>query len=125
MQYQTNEEYRACIRQFAEMCTETDIFKNDNTIDPITRDEYFYDAEAMSRTMDILYDKTKKSPAFIKLYELAAGRMFSTDCQIGLCVLLSYDFFSRFYPIYTLFETMCEDVIKDPYYVLLLGALEN
>jgi hypothetical protein len=66
-------------------------------IDEETKDEMNYDEETISQTMDILFDMTKDNIWFKQLYDLAAGLMFSTDREIGLVVLFSYDNFPFFH----------------------------
>ena len=100
-----------------------DKFENDPTIDPISRDENLYDEEAVTKTMNILYDKTKDSTAFKVLYELAAGRMFSIDPEIGLCILMSYDYFRDFYTVYHEFLEIGEEIKTRSAYIVLQNKL--
>ena len=51
----------------------------------------------MSAAMDEIYEKTKHLEQFQSLYISAAALMFSTDPNIGLAVLFSYDYFSLFH----------------------------
>ena len=120
--YNDNVGYRKCLRQFCDMSC-VDIFAGDVDIDSISRDENLFDFKAMQITMDILYEKTCKSPAFKVLYDLAAARMFSEDREIGLCVLLSYDYFPYYYAIYSLFEKHGELIIETDCYIHLKNIL--
>lgn len=120
--YETDSEYRNQLRRFCQMkCV--DQFENDPSIDTVSRDENLYDEYAVSKTMNLLYDKTRDSTAFRTLYELAAGRMFSTDPEIGLCILMSYDYFRYFYTIYSLYESLGENIKLEEIYCILLNKL--
>jgi len=66
-------------------------------IDEETRDELTYDDDSISAGMDKLYYFTKDDELFNELYDLAAGRMLSTDKYIGQAVLLSYDYLFLFH----------------------------
>lgn len=66
-------------------------------LDEITQDEQNYDLEAANKAMDYVYSKTKDNVHFQKLYDCAAAKMFSTDHEIGLAVLFSYDNLIQFH----------------------------
>jgi hypothetical protein len=66
-------------------------------IDDITKDELNYDEESISRTMDVLFEMTKENSQFRELYELAAGKMLSTDRLTGQAILFSYDYLADFH----------------------------
>jgi hypothetical protein len=102
--YTNNREYRKAIRDFFEMKCQQIHFDDDDDddVDEETVDEYTYDADAAERKMNEIYARTKSNSAFCKLYEIAAGHMFSTDLESGLAVLLSYDYFSHFHAFYML-----------------------
>ena len=120
--YENDTEYRECIRRFCGMIC-IDQFENDPTIDPISRDENLYDESAVTKTMNTLYDKTRDSCVFNIIYELAAGRMFSTDPEIGLCILMSYDYFRDFYIVYSLYDSLGENIEMDKSYIILKNKL--
>ena len=69
----------------------------DSDLDEETKDELLFDNEAISKTMDFIYEKTHNNILFKELYSIAASKMFSEDLQIGLAVLFSYDFFEKFH----------------------------
>jgi len=102
MLYSNNEEYRACLRNYFHM----DIVEADREhaylkeSDIESYDELLYDDAAMKRGMDDILEKTRENPLFITLYTLAAGQFLSDDIGIGLCVLLSYDYFADFITVY-------------------------
>jgi hypothetical protein len=68
--------------------------------DPESYDELLYDDDSMKRGMDAILDKTRENPLFINLYTLAAGKFLTENIEIGLCVLLSYDYFADFITVY-------------------------
>ena len=121
--YESDGEYRDCLRRFCGMVC-VDPFENDPTIDPVSRDENLYDEPAIHKTMNVLYDKTRDSSVFKVLYRLAAGRMFSEDLEIGLCILMSYDYFRDFYLVYHLFLEIGEEIEKEEIYIVLKNKLE-
>jgi hypothetical protein len=96
--YSNNEEYRATIREYFKM----DVKDREMTYeylkesDPESYDEMLYDDAAMKKGMDDILEKTKDNRLFQQLYLLAAGKFLSEDAEIGLCVLLTYDYFADF-----------------------------
>ena len=92
--YTTNKEYRQCIRDFCKMICEDKMIQLD--IDEESRDEQLYDGIACQKMMDFIFEKTKDIPLWQHLYDKAAGKFISTDREIGLSVLFSYDFFWDF-----------------------------
>jgi len=100
--YSTNKEYRNVIRKYFKMDL-TDLertYAHLKDTDPESYDEFLYDPQAISRGMNLIYDKTKNNPMFMELYKLAAGFFLSEDTETGLCVLLTYDYFSDFIELY-------------------------
>ena len=69
-------------------------------MDDITLDEYMYDEEAVSSTLSRIYNDTKNEPKFQELYEMAAAKMISMDREIGLTVLMTYDYLWDFMQCY-------------------------
>ena len=112
--YSTDEEYRAFLRRIIQMDPakfyETEDVKCDPTdpnVSPETIDEYNYDVDAVKSYLDGVYAITKTRPEFQRLYVAAAALMFSEDKEIGLAVLMSYDYLAHFHSSYTVF-------LKDP-----------
>ena len=100
--YTNNGEYRATLRAYFKMNTrdlETTYneLKND---DPESYDELMYDEEAMKLGISTIYDATKDEPRFCDLYRKAAGQFLTEDLEIGICVLLTYDYFADFIRVY-------------------------
>lgn len=93
--YQTNEEYRECLRKVFFM-KDVDTDCND-LADEETRDEMNYDEETLSAVMDLILEKTLGIPAFDELYLLGAAKMISESKDIGMVILMSYDFFPWFH----------------------------
>ena len=93
--YQTNEEYRDCLRNVFFM---KDVDSDCNDLaDDETRDEMNYDEETLSVGMDLILEKTLGIPAFDELYLLGAAKMISESKDIGMVILMSYDFFPWFH----------------------------
>ena len=130
--YSNNKEYRKAIRDFFQMnqysiygqqiCREQNVFDSD--IDEETIDEFTYDTVAAEKKMNEIYEKTKSIMVFCKLYEIAAGLMFSEDLETGLAVLLSYDYFSYFYALYIIIDT-CNDLESSIEYKELLKKISK
>lgn len=98
--YTNNTEYRQSLREFFNMnisiCQQQQQQQFDDEMDKETADELAFDAEAVERKMNELYETTRNSKAFQILYSHAAAKMLSLNPEIGLAVLLSYDYFSYF-----------------------------
>jgi hypothetical protein len=96
--YETSNEYRQCIRKL--FCMDTNTFShitNDTNLDNESRDELEYDEEMTTIALNYIFNKTKDYEIFRNIYTLASNRMFSNDLEIGLTVLLSYDYLIYFH----------------------------
>ena len=117
--YQNDTEYRDCLRtvfQFDphEKYTYDGKLCAFQELDSQTQDELLFDSQAVSKNLDIWYDRTKNNDLFSTLYLHAAGRMFSTDPKIGQAILCSYDFFPAYYASMWYFFYGGQDaVVKD------------
>ena len=102
--------------------TKDDESMDTESIDNETKDELDYDETASSKFLNSVYEKTKNKKEFQKLFDLAAACMFSTDREIGLAVLFSYDYLALFYQVLEL-NTIDPSNISDsaPYQKLLQG----
>jgi hypothetical protein len=105
--YTSDQEYRAFLRTVIKMDPskfyETEEIKCDPTdpkVSEETIDEYNYDATAVAIYLDKLYKETKDRKEFQRLYIAAAALMFSENPEIGLAVLMSYDYLAWFHSIY-------------------------
>jgi|UniRef100_A0A6C0DY80 hypothetical protein len=115
--YSNNREFRALLRCYFKM--EVSTFETQHAdlkdADFESYDELLYDMEAMNKGMETILCKTKENPLFQTLYSLAAQQFLSEDAEIGLCVLLSYDYFADFLKVY---ETKDLTETCDSYIVL-------
>jgi hypothetical protein len=93
--YSNSREYRDVFRKITNQPITPP--ENPHEIDDETLDETHYDETIVAAFLDEIFQKTRDSPIFQSLYDLAAAKMFSTDREIGLAVLFSYDFFDAFY----------------------------
>lgn len=95
MNYTNNTEYRIVLRKFLNMENfPTNL--DDCDLDSETYDELLYDNASSKKTMDEIYKKTNSIPAFKNLYKKAASLFFSTDPEIGMSVLLCFDYLYLF-----------------------------
>jgi len=93
---------------------------NLEAIDEETRDELTYDEKTVSSVMDELFTLTKDHALFQKLYDSAAEKMFSTDRDIGMAVLFSFDYLPFFYKCLVVFlKTPYEFTETNAHYVSL------
>ena len=132
--YTTDEEYRAFLRRIIQMDPtkfyETEDVKCDPTdpnVSPETIDEYNYDADAVKSYLDGVYAITKTRHEFQRLYVAAAALMFSEDKEIGLAVLMSYDYLAHFHSSYTAFlkDRAMWDSSTDECYQKLVERIET
>lgn len=93
-------------------------------MDEETLDEYNYEVDSVSAFMDKVSDATIDNDVFVYIYKLAASKMISTDCQIGIAVLCSYDFLYLFYPMLCSYSHSPQTFSQnDPNYVKLVKKL--
>ena len=132
--YGSDEEYRALLRHVIQMDPtkfyETEDIKCDPTdpnVSPETIDEYNYDTEAVAKYLDAVYANTKDRKEYQRLYTAAAALMFSENPEIGLAVLMSYDYFACFYGSYSLFFKNKEEwsADNDEFYCKLIERIET
>ena len=93
VEYKNDFEFRQCLRGLFHM----ELKPPNSNLDDITNDENNYDEKAVFNAMDYIYILTKSNTLFIELYKKAAAKMFSTDPNIGLSILFSYDYLSLFH----------------------------
>lgn len=94
--YNDNHSYRKCLRQVFNM----NVDRKDSKLtemDEESADEFLYDDNAISVSMDFLYSKTWDIQLFQTLYDMAAAKMISTDRNIGFAMLFSYNYFFFFH----------------------------
>ena len=130
--YGSDQEYRAFLRSLVQMDPtkfyETDEIKCDPTdpnVSAETIDEYNYDGAAIKTYLDGVYGNTKDRPEFKRLYLAAAALMFSVDPEIGLAVLMSYDYLAWFHSSYTAFLSNPSGFDEtEEYYAKLIKRIE-
>ena len=132
--YTSDQTYRAFLRQLIQMDPtkfyETEEIKCDPTdpkVSEETIDEYNYDATAVAIYLDKLYKETKDHKEFQRLYIAAAALMFSENPEIGLAVLMSYDYLAWFHSVYTnyLHSTDSWSADADEFYKKLIDRIET
>ena len=132
--YETDEEYRAFLRQITNMDPskfyETDDIYCDPTdpkVSPETIDEYNYDSASITQYLDKVFSDTKSRPEFQRLYTAAAALMFSEKQDIGLAVLMSYDYLAYFHTIYVTYLKTPDSwsAETDTFYQKLIDRIET
>ena len=132
--YNSDQTYRAFLRTIIKMDPskfyETEEIKCDPTdpkVSEETIDEYNYDMNATKIYLDDLYEKTQSRPEFQRLYVAAAALMFSENPDIGLAVLMSYDYLAWFHSVYTnyLQNPTVWDADEDECYQKLVDRIET
>lgn len=102
--YSTTEEYRQVLRQIVRMDPakyySDEQIEVDESLDDETLDEFNYDDDAMSSYLDKVYQSTHTHPLFSRMYFAAAALMLSTNPEIGVAILFSYDYMGSFYLCY-------------------------
>jgi len=104
VEYHTNAEYRALFRQITGQPSlkspprqpEDDGSDEDEQ----TRDESTYDESCVSAFLETVYTDTRENALFQRLYLAAAAKMLTENPEIGLAIMMSYDYLWAFYPCY-------------------------
>ena len=94
--YNTNTTYRNCLRTLFKM-NPNNFPKFDTDLDDETRDENDYDIDSAAIAMNTVLHDINKNSLFLYVLDKAAARMFSTDREIGLSILFSYDYLDVFH----------------------------
>jgi hypothetical protein len=124
--YTNDKEYREWIRKLFHMKINEEKIQSwrENEIDEISIDEMIYDEESISLGIDYIYSKTKQLKLFQTLFQKAAAKMISTNMEIGIVILFSYDYFSLFHEcIVEYFSSPNTFTIHSPCYQTLLESL--
>lgn len=120
--YTNNAEYRQAVRQFFGMDFSQAVLNPD--IDEETQDELLYDELTSKKATDEIYSRTKDCALFQYVYDIGASKFFSTDREIGLVVLCSYDFFEEFKQAYEEFMLNPAEYTADKEtYIALVRAI--
>jgi hypothetical protein len=127
IEYKDNREYRKILRKLFKMdCSNIAENLENYVIDEESYDEFMFEPECITKTMDVIYEKTKNLILFQVLYDLAAAKMFSIDPSVGLCILFSYDYLYLFHACLCIFYFQNEDFNENcPYYIQLKEKLEK
>ena len=99
IEYSNDTEYRHCLRKLFKMNPTNYPDISEMNLDEITKDEQSYDLDAANITMDYILEITKTIPEVMNLYEKTASFMFSTDPNIGLTIMLGYDYLDLFHQL--------------------------
>ena len=94
--YNNNATYRNCLRTIFKM-NPNNFPKFDMDLDDETRDENEYDMDSAAIAMNTVIHDISKNSLFLYVLDKAAARMFSTDREIGLSILFSYDYLDVFH----------------------------
>jgi hypothetical protein len=103
--YTTNREYRACFRSVFNMDENAleDNLKQQHyeyeTYEDETKDELIFDETLVNEVMGEILENTGELEPFRELYKKAAALVFSQVADIGLAILLSYDYFHDFHAL--------------------------
>jgi len=113
LKYKNNAEYRESLRQLFKMNPQN---YNESTkqldLDDETRDELEYDEVSAKIAMDWIYATLKTNPLFQDLFLRAAAKFLSEDHEIGIAVLISYDYLDSFHDCIVSFLTCPNDFNK-------------
>jgi|SaaInlV_150m_DNA_4_1039716.scaffolds.fasta_scaffold42573_2 hypothetical protein len=122
--YNDTAQYRESLRKLFSMNKANYPAVSDD-VDVESKDELEYDDDATSRALTHIYSNTKEHPLFKRFYSKAAEFMFSTEYDIGLTILCSYDYLDVFIPCYR--EYMLTGVFKTSsiHYMKLYEKLYN
>jgi len=131
--YSNDNEYRNFLRSImamdpSKMYETEDIYvdRTDPNVSEETIDEYTLDMDAMKTYLDTLYQNTKDRAEFKTLYAHAAALMFSTNPEIGLAVLMSYDYLAWFFLCYQNFmRNPAEFSEAEEYYCKLMTRITS
>jgi len=95
--YNDNDGYRKSLRTVFQMSSSNMKPDLESDIDDETRDELLYDELSTSKVLEYVFKHTQHHHLFQRLYDEAAALMFSTDRNIGMTVLFSYDYLVLFH----------------------------
>lgn len=112
--YTNNKEYRSCLRQVFRIDTELilkqmqQLYPNFDTFEDETKDELLFDEPKVNEKMDEILKMTIFAEPFRELYKKAASFVISESPDIGLAILLSYDYFKEFHVVLSEWFTFLE-----------------
>ena len=85
--YSDDDEYRDCIRRVFGM----------NPANCTNDDGFIYDDKNVSAGLDYVFATTKDIPEFHDIYLIGAGKMMSSESEIGMAIVFSYEYFDLFH----------------------------
>lgn len=95
LSYTNNYEYRKQLRELVGM--KHQVNNLDLDMDEVSLDENNYDESAMNAFIEYLWKLTKDNYELQELYKLASATMMTLDSEIGIVVLMSYDYLKLFH----------------------------
>ena len=98
--YANNAEYRAIFRQITNQPPLESVPRAAEDDDDETYDENAYEEACVSEFLITVFTNTRDNPLFHRLYIAAAAKMISQTPDIGMAILMSYDYLWAFYPCY-------------------------
>ena len=122
-QYNCNKSYRKAFREYFNMETKQIESTINKDYDDETIDELLYDEKSTQYKLNEIKNNTENNALFDELYCLAAAKLLSTEKDTGLCILLCYDYFADFVPLYETFLREPDSII--PLYEILKKKLSN
>jgi hypothetical protein len=114
VRYSNTTEYRNCFRQvffidIDQILVEMKIkYQNFDTFDSETKDELLFDESKVDKVMGDILIMTMFAEPFRELYKIAAGFVISEVFDIGLAILMSYDYFQEFHLVLCEWFEWCE-----------------
>ena len=77
----------------------------------------------MSEFIDFILNETKQNKLFLQLYIKTAGQMFSNSPEIGLTILLSYDYLFDFHLCLVDFFKKNDNISDNLHYKNLISSV--
>jgi hypothetical protein len=125
IQYNNNIEYRHYLRMLFKMNSSN--FSEESLLEDLddeTRDELEYDESSAIMGMDWIYSKICDNTLFQILFDKAAAKFLSENREIGIAVLLSYDYLALFHNCMRTYLTNPADFTEiHPTYLALFEKL--
>jgi len=135
--YRNDEEYRQKLRSLANMRPQRDEGQDEEGFDTVSKDELDYDNHAMIGLLDFIKEKTKDNDDWQELFLKASYTMMVEDVDIGMVVLMSYDYLCDFHEALCYFfqneelkegtmkGTSCVNMSKSPSYTRLCSLFSR
>jgi hypothetical protein len=114
VEYKNNKEYRECFRKTFGLDSEQILnnlrskYADFESFEDETKDELMFDEPKVNEIMGEILDKTLYIDEFRELYLKTAGLVISNIPDIGLAVLLAYDYYYEFHAVLAEYFTLLE-----------------